>query len=475
MNASTWAIIGAILAADLLLGLVLLIRGLRGRRVGAEPRCRRCGYDLTGGAGERCPECGAALDRPRAVVQGRRRARRTLVIVGGALWIATLAVLIGGFVATRTGFNWRGYVPSAVLIVELRSDPLNAAAAQAELHRRWKAATLGAGDIERIADVALRVQAAPDQGIAASNLIEWLGEMHAAGQLKPAQSQRIGEQAVANLVLLTRPVVLKGWAFPVRVRFEMRAPSRWQIGVAVPKLYGDRGFWSTSGTFGGVGTGTLLTSVALDDLGQQKLEGTVQISITDAGGVKVCQFEQPVRTGVEVTDALPENLFELRHSPDADAWFRNHVTLRASSSLGGGVTFNVHTNAGAPLAGSFDLLVRCPQGETKVSMVHISGGGNGVQDSAVAVSLPPGCAPPYDVVLRATLRAAHAAPDGSSFWSGELWFKDVTPRSLLSARTFQPVDEMRRVGEQLAIWRRPPPPPASAPSDVEPTTFSEAP
>ena len=38
----------AVLAVVLLCGVVLLIRGLLGRRVGDEPRCRRCKYNLTG-------------------------------------------------------------------------------------------------------------------------------------------------------------------------------------------------------------------------------------------------------------------------------------------------------------------------------------------------------------------------------------------------------------------------------------------
>src|SRR5690349_6074803 len=50
-------------AATLLLGVVLLALGLRGRRVGDHPYCRRCGFDLFGlpPAHPACPECGADL------------------------------------------------------------------------------------------------------------------------------------------------------------------------------------------------------------------------------------------------------------------------------------------------------------------------------------------------------------------------------------------------------------------------------
>lgn len=50
----------------LLLGLVLIDLGWRGRRIGDHPTCRKCGFDLSGlavGIGP-CPECGRTLDTP---------------------------------------------------------------------------------------------------------------------------------------------------------------------------------------------------------------------------------------------------------------------------------------------------------------------------------------------------------------------------------------------------------------------------
>ncbi|HYO10382.1 MAG TPA: hypothetical protein VER17_15540 [Tepidisphaeraceae bacterium] len=50
--------------------LVLLVLGMRGRRVDDHPVCRRCGFDLVGppGGTATCSECGADLvDRRRAV------------------------------------------------------------------------------------------------------------------------------------------------------------------------------------------------------------------------------------------------------------------------------------------------------------------------------------------------------------------------------------------------------------------------
>src|SRR4051794_6849027 len=70
-------------------GAVLVYRGLRGTRVGNQPVCRRCQYDLRGLPAEArvCPECGAALTDPRAIVVGRRSRRRMAVVAGMVLWL----------------------------------------------------------------------------------------------------------------------------------------------------------------------------------------------------------------------------------------------------------------------------------------------------------------------------------------------------------------------------------------------------
>jgi predicted RNA-binding Zn-ribbon protein involved in translation (DUF1610 family) len=59
-----------------LLGLFLLWRGLRPRREGTTPYCRKCGYNLTGtdrtAADARCSECGTHVIDDSGVVFGER-------------------------------------------------------------------------------------------------------------------------------------------------------------------------------------------------------------------------------------------------------------------------------------------------------------------------------------------------------------------------------------------------------------------
>ncbi len=91
---------GALLAVLLLfVGALCLMFGVLGRRVGDEPRCRGCRFDLTGVGGV-CPECGAELGGPRSVVHGTRRRRPVLASIGalvllagvGAGWLAVATV-----------------------------------------------------------------------------------------------------------------------------------------------------------------------------------------------------------------------------------------------------------------------------------------------------------------------------------------------------------------------------------------------
>ena len=87
-----------------LLGLLLLLRGLLGRRVGTAPHCRNCRFDLTGLYPEHqvCPECGTELTGPRATTRGLRR-RRWVVFALGVLLLAGAGTL--GAMAARGGIT----------------------------------------------------------------------------------------------------------------------------------------------------------------------------------------------------------------------------------------------------------------------------------------------------------------------------------------------------------------------------------
>ncbi len=51
-------ILAVALLVGVVAGVVVLIKGKRRGREGTDPACGQCGYNLTGSASNRCPECG---------------------------------------------------------------------------------------------------------------------------------------------------------------------------------------------------------------------------------------------------------------------------------------------------------------------------------------------------------------------------------------------------------------------------------
>lgn len=82
----------------ILVGLVLLVRGIRGEADLSYPTCAKCGYDLRQrdltAEGLACPECGLSLALPRAVNFGRYR-RRPRMALAGAMLVLIPCALVG--------------------------------------------------------------------------------------------------------------------------------------------------------------------------------------------------------------------------------------------------------------------------------------------------------------------------------------------------------------------------------------------
>lgn len=84
----------------------LLHRGLRGTRVGDEPRCRKCDYRLDGLTSQQCPECGTAISN-KTVVHGTRVVGwRPLFLI---LLIPLLAAPMQDFLWTVPNIDWYQY------------------------------------------------------------------------------------------------------------------------------------------------------------------------------------------------------------------------------------------------------------------------------------------------------------------------------------------------------------------------------
>jgi hypothetical protein len=91
----------------------LVVRGLFGKRIGEDPHCRRCNYNLTGLAAERCPECGTAFSE-RTVALGRW-------VRGWDFYLSALLVIViwlttSDFIYQVRAVYWYGYAPTRFVV-----------------------------------------------------------------------------------------------------------------------------------------------------------------------------------------------------------------------------------------------------------------------------------------------------------------------------------------------------------------------
>ena len=218
--------------AGVVLGIVLLVVGVRGRRRGSEPRCAACGFDLSGvwkGVdGTVCPECGVELHhgtrRAGGVRTGTRRAVRPVVVVG------VLLLLVGGGVggvqgwSRATQFDWNTVKPAWMLVrtVESGADQLAVDASLTEL--------LSRADSDRL-DASMRLKL---QAMVLDYHEDWakpwtepwaqlLGHYVMSGELSDAEMQRFMENA-ARVTARVRKRALPGVRAPIQLSMEYRTP-----------------------------------------------------------------------------------------------------------------------------------------------------------------------------------------------------------------------------------------------------------
>lgn len=205
----------------LAVGLLLLFIGFRGRRIGTEPRCRQCGYNLTGAASENCSECGATINQ-HGIVYGTRR-RRPVVIAVAALILPTAGMFgwLDGYSRLRA-IDWYPYYPVAWLINQGRAGDDSAIY---ELDRRLRAGKLSKGQVQTLITNALAVQSrapGPDRFVTQQwvDLLEYLSQ---AKQLSDTQQLLYLEQ-MYSFALVVRPRVRVGERIPYAIRYTTAGP-----------------------------------------------------------------------------------------------------------------------------------------------------------------------------------------------------------------------------------------------------------
>jgi hypothetical protein len=132
--------------------ILAAVFGWRGRRVGSQPMCRKCGFNLSGKAAStsRCGECGSDLTHERSVEFGELR-RRWVLFTAGAITLIFLGSSWGLSVLT----SHLDHAPFKLIVWRANSaDEAVRGHALDELIRRVHTASLPAEDWDQIAETA---------------------------------------------------------------------------------------------------------------------------------------------------------------------------------------------------------------------------------------------------------------------------------------------------------------------------------
>jgi hypothetical protein len=227
---ATWLIVTIIAGV---LGAVALLLGLRGRKLPTPPRCAACRFDLSGLENPaRCPECGASLAAPRAILTTVRRARRGPIVLASALLL--IALLTGSAHVARTVYrlDWINFAPTSFLLSELNSPAPERACA--ELARRAGTKALSPADRSRFrAALLTRLEDAAATWPAA--LQDALWAEYESGQMSEAERERYELAGLRDLKLSVRPRVRRGATIAVKHEWSTVriGPSRPQSGAGL--------------------------------------------------------------------------------------------------------------------------------------------------------------------------------------------------------------------------------------------------
>jgi len=212
------------LITSFLAGLVLLIRGLRGKRVGESPYCRKCGYNLAGVEGPKCPKCGSIIS-PRSITVGYRQRRASEIIVGSLLLAFSVpSLVLTGYDHVRD-IDWYDHYPFGILFALARGGDMEAFR---ELVQRNQSGALSAAAISELGEYSLGEQKAGDDEDTLRKWISLLEALDISGQLTQEQQQQYYKQLVTGLSMEVRSPIATGDAVVAQISYGKRTPA-WRL------------------------------------------------------------------------------------------------------------------------------------------------------------------------------------------------------------------------------------------------------
>lgn len=430
-------------------GWWLVRRGMRGRRAGQHPVCAACEFNLTGLPEDqaRCPECGADLAARRAVAQGHRQRRPTMVFAGYAL--LALAVLGGALVARGAReVDWQRVKPVAWLAREARSGD---AAAWAELSRRVRAGAIRGERVQPIIADALALQKdltrtwLPAVG-------DFVEDARAAEMVTDKDWQTYARQA-PQLSLRWRAKVRRGDDLPGEVTFgKARAGNKGTLSIRTEKPIdtsdplairprqdrsGGYSQQSLSGMGGGGSTGVHLqldrknTEVARLGRRTTTIRWTAEVRDDWDSGTPVIEWTQDLSADWELVERdartiemVPDDSPELRTQIE-QALTITELAVSPRHFDGPGHYLTLKLKIGAlPVPVSFQVFLRAGEEEHKLASISTAGATSYHTGGHIPASATFD-AQRVDVVFRPSPEAAYGTVDITRMWNGEVVIPDV--------------------------------------------------
>lgn len=206
--------------ATLLAGPTLVVIGLRGRRLGEDPYCAKCGYCLRGTMSEHCSECGNKLT-PGGIVHGLRVRRWPLLILG--LLVCVVWITSSDVVRILRQVDWCRHSPTWFVIHKARDGGRYWIK---ELHSRVLEREFSTSQVSRIANLSLdKLVSWPTQP-SANFWPEVLEELDTQGLLDEEQRDRyLGRYAQTRLT--ARSVIRQGDPFVMGIDHLSSRAGKW--------------------------------------------------------------------------------------------------------------------------------------------------------------------------------------------------------------------------------------------------------
>ncbi|GEM_PF-3425579 len=425
---SLW--VGSVLA-----GVWLLASGWRGRRVGDEPRCAKCGYILLHLESGHCPECGTEVSMGNTVTGEHQRGWGRL-IAGVLLLMAASSLMIRPVGRAVWAVPWYQYRPAGLVVDDV--DGLGSLhKAMVELQRRESVGELPERARRKLVGKALEEQA-PATLAPRRELLDYVLKALVAGHLTKEEKERFLEQA-CDVTMAVRPVVGEGERIPLEISLDCRGPSTFPPELSL--LYDEKGRRidgkpvDPSPTIGSAyipGLSRIPTSMPAQEIGKHTVELDVSLELLHIARKGVGKTQSlgkrstTVRGSYQVVSRNEAPQVELLDSESLRAQVVaalkiDRVFKRKDSYVA--VAFRV---AAAPSDLAFNVFVQSDKGEMPIGAIHCTKGqSRGLLAAGELGEVVPA---KVNVVLRPSVEVAKQTVDVIAIYSEEIVFPDVVVR-----------------------------------------------